>query len=923
MDTYRLIEQVFLHTPHRLVSTFSVLKVESKGPGSPAKSQTTQHAKSKTKPRTVCVTVARRIGSPGFKATLHVLKRVSGEFQIRKSYRLKYVLSLEGAHSVDDHPVCRLTFRVPGAARLGAKKDVLAYECATEEVQSELLGVVYSFCRDHEAVVPKLIGVARSDLGVYGEGEDDDRSDSDWEEDAALAVSRDDRRVSTSQMVKTTLSSKTVIAKQTDATEALSVATQATAEAAAAAAAEAATSKEAATKSRRRQTNYNIDAIRADILLDAVSDGASSLEDACKKITLERQALDEANMHELLELSGVSKRIHNDVLEAVSHLDDLEDAFLGFDAQLRHVSKSISVIDESSSYLKQHHTKNAHDSRLDALIKLTKVDPSIEHVLLETPISVRHIGRIREAFLKLQESIEALESENRDANVEIAGVGNLDDVRAVRETKQKMKNVRSQFVVKAVEYFDGEMDKAVSGGGQHVYVKLHEKLAMLAPLLELLCSADPCVAKERFVGYVRMTEGLLIREAKDCLENIVRVQRAGAKVAGIGKEVLKAETALLENVKSGDAAARRDVLSHIKGSDVSAPFANMVSTLIPRIANETSVLADLLEKANLTEHVGSEYAAGVFVESIEPIFNDCVAAVKSSRGLALLDMTGATSALVVKLSTVGGMGGRSSERLSTMLQRVLDLIKAHWDAFVGEIHLAIRERWKEIRSRAASAEIHVLPFVANFEYIAGRIEAIVAEWIAKEGVMTAPSLSSTLPSSAATSQMVRRMADNMYSLVLPEIVKTVEIFSGDHEKHKDRIKMENYAFLRTSMQSLGASKSSEVLKRHSDEAARLRDSAVKSYVSNLMIQSLLFKPLAGTEPLVRGDELDTVFDDLSAIETALRYVSKAVQRDFGASSYLVRVVWDRVEARVLQALDLLDDDVGQAAIRRMLLKSKN
>ena len=112
---------------------------------------------------------------------------------------------------------------------------------------------------------------------------------------------------------------------------------------------------------------------------------------------------------------GVSKRIHGDILRAVSHLDDLEDAFIGFDSKLRRLSRSISVIDESSSYLKHHRSTNAHDRALDSLISMTTIDPHMEHVL-EMPISAKHFDRIRSAFNKLQSSIGELDAESQDMN---------------------------------------------------------------------------------------------------------------------------------------------------------------------------------------------------------------------------------------------------------------------------------------------------------------------------------------------------------------------------------------------------------------------------------------------------------------------------------------------------------------------------
>ena len=918
MDTYKQIEKVFLHSPDRLVSTFAVLKVDqpnstpAKRSSKPPGNKPPGNTKTNNKPRTVCVTVARRIGRPGFKATLHVLKRVGGrgEFEIRKSRRLKHLVSLEARHtSVDDHPVCRLTFRVSGVK--AKRKEVLTYECATEEEQWELLGVVYSFCRDHEGVVPKLLGVSRADLGVYGEGEDDESDvDVDNDDNGRVGASdgeRDAERVGTGEAASTPVvdgpagmppsapkpSSASLLTSQ--AIDGTSNATTKTAPAPNA-------NDKTPTRSKRRQSNNNndsIEAIRADILLDAIADGASSLEDACVMITRERRALDDANMHELLELASVSRRVHSDVLSAVSDLDDLEDAFHGqFDAKLRHVPKS--VIDESSRYL-QHH-RYAHDVKLEALIAMTTIDPGLEHVLIDSPISMKHLDRIRAAFLKLQGSMDALDSEDQDGNV-----------RAVRDARQHLRNIHSRFIVKAVGYFDGELSKAASGGGQHVYVQLHEKLAAMTPILELLSAADAGVAKEPVVAYVEMTKKLLVREAKDCRDAIVRMQKDGGKVSGIGKEVLKAEATLLEHVRAGDAVERREVLSNIKGTDVSALFANTTTTLVPRVANEIAVIADLVEKANLTSHVAGDFAAAAFVAAIEPFFLGCVSSVKSSRGLALLDMTGSVSSSQLKLSS-----SKQSE-LSAMLQRVLDAAAAEWESFAAEMHEAIRSRWKEMRSRS---DIRVMPFVVNTEYIAGRAEAIVADWVAKGG--STKTVTTSTAATTSTGARLRGMADGLYSLVLPEIFKTIELFARDHEKHSDRIRIENYAFLRTGLQALGA-KSSGVLKSSSDEAAKRRDSAVKAYVSRALTQSLLLAPLAGSEQLA-GDELRAVFADPSAVETALRFVTKTIQRDFGGESYLVRVVWDRVHARIVQALESLANDgemMDRAQrVRGILLKLK-
>lgn len=480
-----------------------------------------------------------------------------------------------------------------------------------------------------------------------------------------------------------------------------------------------------------------------------------------------------------------------------------------------------------------------------------------------------------------------------------------------------MENIRAQFVSKAIEYFDGELAKAVSDGGQHVYVQLHEKLAMMAPILELLAAADADVAKERVVRYVMLTVELLVRGAQECLKAIVRSQRDEGKGASIGKQILKAEAGLIDDVKCGDAEERREGLQHIRGGEISSKFDNMVSTLIPRVANEISVLEDLIDKASLQSSISSEYAAGAFIAGIEPLMMECVTTVKSSRGLALLDMTGVLCTSLFKLP--GRSAGSSSQSsgsiatLSSMLGRVMEQVAARWDAFECEIEAAIQSRFKEVRRRSAS-DIRVLPYVANFEFISSNVESAVADWAAREGVKY-PSKISPSGGPAGTADRVRLMADDLYARVIPLILRTIESFSENHEKHKFRIQLENYAYMRTSLQALGA-KSSEVLTRHSAEAAELRDTAVRSYVSELMKESIVLQPMDGSETI--PDDCCDPFADLGAFETAVRFVSNATRRDLGESSYLIRVVWGCLESRITAALDKRDGGEHVAACRRIL-----
>ena len=898
------------------------------------------------KPRVVCVTVQRRAGSPGFKASLHVCKKKKGAsregggggvgYEVRKSFRLKMVSVLEAFGGA--HPVCQVTF----ATRKLSGGDVrVAFECVSGEERAELLGVVFSFCKSHEKVVPVLVGVRRKDLGVYGELSSSEE-DSDEEATAVVETQRGEEATasantcdSSSMDMQPTVPS---VGLQQQATVKESFGT---------------VQKKKTYPSSiisRKETAYSMrENIRADVLLDAVAEGASSLEDACTKISSELQALDDANIHELLESRVRSNRIHDGIFTTLGCLDDLEETIGMFELKLRHLKDDVAVIEKSSGYLENHSRNNALLlEAMNSLLDHCMLRPEVERVLLEQEIRAKHFDEMRVACETLLSKIHAIQGKKIRMSRESGLNSELVSMKLVEDSLKRMKDIEGRFLKRAVDYFDSQVAPASRNAldSFQEQIQLHEKIATLAPLLGLISMVDAEAGKARVYRYLESTNGGLKKEVENSLGSLQR-DMAGSK--SIGKEMMKrVESATaLERMHSSHMQKNRfasdtvglNTDTSIEGSEISSTFSASITSLMPRITNEIAVLVDLLDKSGISiPHIS---AARSLVQDIGPEISQFLLSVRSSRGLSCLDIVGTIESFKVRLQPESLSGTVICE----LLGEVLKDADAFWKSFVLEITEAI----KKAASTRSGSSIHIFPFVANFESLANAMEAIAAEWVAKDGSLPVSSdsqesrnPSSILPlspfqspqgsvefdmvpqMSAASSgsfslptttpsQRIRHMADELYAKVLPSMFKAIESKTSEHEKHKERIRLENYAFLRISLQALPV-KQSRILKQYCTRAAEGRNTSLKAYIHSILTENDL-EALCDIPDSQKGKAIpsmdvavfQTLIDDRETFQSKLNAVQNRIKKDLGESaSYLVNVVWERVDARVLNALDSLE-----------------
>ncbi len=201
------------------------------------------------------------------------------------------------------------------------------------------------------------------------------------------------------------------------------------------------------------------------------------------------------------------------------------------------------------------------------------------------------------------------------------------------------------------------------------------------------------------------------------------------------------------------------------------------------------------------------------------------------------------------------------------------------------------------------------------------------------GIVTSPSSEKqTLLSRGGSSMValtpaaaVRALADSLYNQVLEAMLVSVEVHAAHDAKHAPRIKLENYSFLRLSLQGLPLAQA-PILQKKCSEAANLRNTALAACVEQQLEILKLDKLVhlsgqlaemgaSGISPADAVNRLHwTSADARQAISAAASGLDKRfatarqkLHKHLGSSSpYLIDVVWERTGVRCGQAWEDLE-----------------
>jgi hypothetical protein len=189
---------------------------------------------------------------------------------------------------------------------------------------------------------------------------------------------------------------------------------------------------------------------------------------------------------------------------------------------------------------------------------------------------------------------------------------------------------------------------------------------------------------------------------------------------------------------------------------------------------------------------------------------------------------------------------------------------------------------------------------------------------------------------------LRQLAEDFYDRLLKTMLGCIEAHAHADVKHSSRLRLENYAFLRLSLQKLPVSKS-PVLQRVCSEAAAQRNAAMAAYVDQQLEYLKLDTVMALADHLTRLEEGLTPNAESSAtavesksgrgsgaginvassleagemrsiivnaeigLEKRLLAARQRMHKHFGASSpWLIDVVWEKLERRCAQGWELLE-----------------
>lgn len=429
MSVLRDMEKLFLRTEHRVVSAFPVSKIKTKHistarltflptpansfppslcpikkqvikctPSSQSRNQRTiKPPQPIGKPRVLCVTVQRRVGSRGFKATLHICKGEPGQYDIRKSFRLRLVTKLEAFKPpIATQPLLEIT--VMQRAFTGGDSK-LSFEASSDAARGEIIGLLYTFCKSHEKRSPLLLGLKRAEMGMYADVLEDNESDEDDEEGRSTVVGEDSQ---SSQMMVTprnTMESGgyTGIGASPMSTDATplddgfahtknnlgGVLDNKMSTRGVEFGATTASGQHQRTSISLSAAEAEMDAVwsaRQDIqiasLLEAVAGGGTSLNDVRSRLAAELSALEGANVHELLESAAAAGEIEQEIGSTLEFVDDLEETLGMLDAKLRHMREDMAAIEEWNNRLETHSRSN---------VRLLATLESVEQALMLHP----------------------------------------------------------------------------------------------------------------------------------------------------------------------------------------------------------------------------------------------------------------------------------------------------------------------------------------------------------------------------------------------------------------------------------------------------------------------------------------------------------------------------------------------------------
>ena len=1003
------------------------------------------------KPRVLCVTVERRVGSRGFKATLHICKGEPGSYELRKSFRLRLFSKLQAfGPPLSTQPLLEVTLASRGFTSGDSK---LAFEAASDVDRAEILGLLYSFCKSHEQRSPLLLGIRKKELGSYGEEldeEDEDADDTITEVSETTEIAEISPRKSEGGSIEVSPTKMRSPRRHSPS--------------------------KSSTKKAARQLNLpdperSVSIPDAEMgaawsakqdaqlagLVDAVAGGEASLGEVRSRLVAEQAALEDANVHELLESAAAAGVIENEIGATLGFVDDLEEALQMFDAKLRHMREDMAAIEEWNNRLETHSRNNLRLlTSLESMASALALDPATEDALRSAAWDAPGMalgGALEHAVAAawdLHSHLQAVSTMQASSSAKGSGTPTppprhistqMQKMKVVQARRRYMQELANEFLQRANDYLGREYSHiadvivasmASQAGGDRLrpppHATVHARATQLKPLLDVVTALRPAAAGALHAQYAKAINALLKREIVGAVKELQRQMTMMGSSSSSGMEsdfsmrtvdsIRALERLHISPDPSGNSISsfvsptRSRSGHHRRGSEsagtgsrelgraIEDSFDALIGNFFPVMTKEVEKCLELVCGGVSEDNPTGRAATYALLLSIPEAIFGFLESVKPPKVLPVFGMVGTTLHWQAKLR-----GRPGSVAVCDILRQCEQKLRGIWAEYIASSVAAIQAfDPKSAMSGSNARAVHVLPFVVLFESVADKLETSIADWTQRDGPLpssnnpmgsstavgglpprvpsnlslpgsnnitpttgllpvspfqsTPGSIQSTavktggalttptngptesggknvvFPSDGSSpvgamlirpSAAVRAMADVLYAQILDAMQLAIESHASMNPKHGPRVKLENYSFLRLSLQGLPLAQA-PVLQKKWQEAASLRNVALAANVEqqlevlklDRLVQlggQLAEMAASGLGPAEAKARLAwSAIEARQAIAAAnagldkrMQTARQKLQKHLGSSSpYLVDVVWDRVEVRCVQGWEELE-----------------
>ncbi|GBG69146.1 hypothetical protein CBR_g3845 [Chara braunii] len=309
-----------------------------------------------------------------------------------------------------------------------------------------------------------------------------------------------------------------------------------------------------------------------------------------ERLKRELSALEAANVHAILESEVLVEAVISGLEDAASSVEDMDEWLHIFNVKLKHVRDDIEMIERRNNILEvQEHNGRGLLEELDKLLNQLHVPPEYASLLVESPFEEPLMPNNIEACQWLVKALIQLSRFDRDPVYA--------QMRAVREKRSELENLRSTFVCRLREFLQDYFTKIVEFmpekqysaiilqkghlRGRFAHKELRMKFKTYAPLIHHLKELDSFSLQPVRKAYATAMNHLLQREMRDVANELkggVRAPRSttswlhwmenGAAIPGSGS--------------AGDTSAASDA------------FARMLQVFIPLFSEESRFFATFM-----------------------------------------------------------------------------------------------------------------------------------------------------------------------------------------------------------------------------------------------------------------------------------------------------------------------------------------